>query len=50
MKTITIIATTTVGVENEEQKEELLNEISQKLNNTVWDFDINSKTIEETRQ
>jgi len=40
VKTLEIQATTTVGIENKQQKQELLDEIQQELNKTVWDFDL----------
>lgn len=46
MKTIKITATTTVGAEDEENAEEILQEVDEELNATVWDFDITKENLD----
>jgi len=47
MPTIEVQATTTLGVEDEDNREEVLDEISKELNRTVWDFEVESHDISE---
>lgn len=49
MKTLEVTATATVGVE-EENQEELLDEISHELNQTVWEFDVEAEEVGEVKE
>jgi len=47
MKQIEVECKTTVGYKDEKQREDILDEMSNQLRNTDWDWEIKEKEVEE---